>query len=125
MDLAFNTNQDDRLAALEATFISETERLLKFKQVVDRHSKERQHRMSSIVNNQSEAKFYRDKIKMNLDEELAKLKLDATQLALKRDQLKGIMQILDSYDFEPNEDALRARIDELRRNRLSLEILDC
>lgn len=112
---------------LESILREETDRYLDLKQTIDRDLREKPQRERDMLNNSREADFYKDKIdQVDIDmfeTKLSELRLMAKEVLKKKNRLKELKESLSQFgDVEPSNEALKARIDDLNKKRLSLEM---
>lgn len=117
----------DELARLEAQLKAETDKYLLLKQTIARDLSDKIPRKKTILNQSREAEFYKDKVNQinphKLKRRLISLNYEAGEVRLKHEELKRLRRELEEYrGLEPSNEALERKIDELKRNRLSLEM---
>lgn len=112
---------------LEAAVKEETDNLLRLKHIIDKDTRDRVSRKKGMIVHSREAKFYTDKVEnfdMNqFERRQMDLKLVVRDILNKRDELEKLRKSLQAFDnLEPSNEALKRKIDELQRSRLSLEM---
>jgi hypothetical protein len=117
--------QAKEIETLEAKLASETENLLTLKQSIEKDKQERSSIKKATFNNEREAKFYQENIKrIDVEEIQSKLReLNVDQLNAKREQVKVLKKALKEFEgIEPTNEALRRKIEDLQKSRLSLDM---
>lgn len=119
--------EDNTLGQLEVVLEDETEKLLSLKKKVDQDMKDKTTKRKTMLNHIREAEHYRNRIeKMDLnrlDEMEDEVKVAQKVILDYKDKLKRLNQSLKEYgNLEPTNEALQARIKELKASRLSLDV---
>jgi len=119
----------DELARLEAILNEEQERLLVLRQTIDRDQRDRNSREKIMFKHQREAEFYKRKLESEqleegeLERKYTNLRLAAKEVEAKRERIRKLHKSLERFgDFEPSEESLIQRIDQLKKSRLSLDM---
>lgn len=116
------------MEVLERKLKEETDKYLKLKQLVDKDSEERASREKTVLLHSREADFIQDKIKSigvdNLELKFAKIKQLTIEVQEKRDRFDKLRKITEEFDdIEPTNEALKNKIDDLKKSRLSLDYI--
>lgn len=120
--------ETEKIDILETALEDEAKKLITLKQIVDKDTKDRNKLKKTVINNTREAKFFKDKLSQidvnKLEDELDTLRKEYNQtLQLKRHKLEELQNSLMEFNgLEPTNDALRQKIDDLKKSRLSLEM---
>lgn len=119
--------EDNTLGQLEEVLKDETEKLLSLKKKVDQDMKDKTTKKKAMLNHLREAEHYRNRIEKmginRLDEMEDEIKVAQRVIQEHTDKLKRLNQSLKEYgDLEPTNEALKARIKELKASRLSLDV---
>lgn len=115
-------------ARLEAILKEETDNYLAMKELLDNKTKDRDTMRKSLLKDNRESKFYQEKINEigidKLELRLKELKNETIRkINAKREELKRVNKALEEFgDLEPTNEALKRKIDDLKKSRLSLEM---
>lgn len=121
------SNYCSEIEKLELNLKLELDKYLDLRKIIDKDTRERPEKEVNMLNHSREADFYKDKINQfdidTLDATLSETKILALEVKKKRDKLGKLHEALGQFgDLEPDNEAIKARIEELKNKRLSLEM---
>lgn len=127
LDTKQRKDNEQRNSTFEELLKHETDRYISLKQLIDKDLKDKLDKEKAISKHKRHTDFYEEKVnKMNigmLDKMDMDLKFTLQEVLSKRDELKRLYKSLEEFqDLEPNNEALKRKIDDLKKSRLSLEM---
>lgn len=113
--------------ALESLLRQETDKYIDLKQTIDKDMRDKGHREREMLNYSREADFYKKKLSQadtdKFETKIREIKVLAREVMKKRDKLRKLHETLSQFNgLEPSNDAIKAKIEELKKKRLSLEM---
>lgn len=108
---------------LEGTLREETDKYLTLQQIIEEDARDSVSKQAKMLNHSRDASFYKEKnakLSSNDDDNLKQL---AIEVLAKRNELKRLQKSLDEFrNLKPTNEALKEKIEELKKSRLSLEM---
>lgn len=126
LETKWRKDNEHKIIMLEDLLRRETENFITLKKTMERDLEGKRDKEKAMSNNIRNASFHEEKVNKKINK-LDKLDLDI-KLALhdvmrKRDELENLEKSLEEFqNLEPTNEALRGKIDELKKSRLSLEM---
>lgn len=119
-DFETRNRLDNKIESLEIELQKATDEFLKIKQDINEQLEQKGNLENKMLKKLNDAKYFNNTMDY---QKLDRIKLACKELENKKTRLEELQRSLDFYNFDPTNEALEAKIEELKNKRISLSEL--